>query len=159
MWKLFFKNKKTEILNWMHFNYYNVLMAGVLVLSIMFAIGFALFLIVVPEKIQLITYGFLVLCFIVTKWVLDKSATNNQFTTYKVTQNGKVAILRYNNAPKAGHKVVEYRLSFKAEGKLDKGDTTIIIEDDSVYSLIKHLNDMSEKENKEAMSIINDFFG
>jgi len=92
-------------------------------------------------------------------WVLDKSATNNQFTTYKITQNGKVAILRYDNKPKAGHHLVEYRLSFKAEGKLDKGETTTLIEDDSVYSLIKHLNNMSEKETKEAMSIVDDFFG
>ena len=86
MWKLFFKNKKTEILNWIHFNYDNVLMAGALVLFIMFVIGFALFLIFVPEKIQLITFGFMVLCLIVTKWVIPfiKWIINN----YKMAKQG-----------------------------------------------------------------------
>jgi hypothetical protein len=89
-------------------------------------------------------------------WTLDKSS--NRSTTCKITQNGKVAILSFDHKPRVGYTKAEYRLSFKAEGRLDKGATTAIIEDDSVYDLIKHIINVDQKETAEAMSVVNDFF-
>ena len=86
MWKLFFKNKKTEILNWMHYNQDNLLIGGALFAFIVFAIGFALFLTYVPQKIQFITIGLMVLWLIVIKLVIPfiKWIINN----YKMAKQG-----------------------------------------------------------------------